>query len=213
LSFVKDTVLIFAGGDHLRPELASELPVPDLVVAADSGYEVAIALGYRVDVVVGDMDSITTSPLPDHVIVERHPVDKDQTDLDLALERAMGEDPSRVVIVGGTGGRHDHELATAGLICSTRWADVEEIDWISSRSRSHVVRRRRMVQGDVGARVSLLPVGGGVEGITTRGLQWDLSDAHLVPGSTWGVSNVMRAPVADISTSSGCLLVIFPVDE
>jgi len=205
-----DTVLIFAGGDHLRPELAQELPVPDLVVAADSGYEAAIALGYRVNVVVGDMDSITTSPLPDHVIVDRHPTDKDQTDLDLAIELAIREDPGRIVIVGGTGGRHDHELATAGLICSSRWEEVDEIDWISSRSRSHVVRRRRMVHGDVGARVTLLPVGGGVEGITTRGLQWDLSDAHLQPGSTRGVSNVMRAPVADISTSAGCLLVIFP---
>lgn len=212
MSFSRDTILIFAGGDHLRPELAQELPVPDMVLAADSGYEAAVSLGFRVNVVVGDMDSITTSPLPDHVTVERHPADKDQTDLDLALERAMSEDPGRVVIVGGSGGRHDHELATAGLICSTRWEDVEEIDWISSRSRSHVVRRRRMVHGDVGSTVTLLPVGGGVEGITTRGLQWDLSDAHLVPGSTRGVSNVMRAPVADISTSSGCLLVIFPVD-
>ena len=208
-----DTVLIFVGGDHLHPELALELPVPDLVLAADSGYEAAMSLGYRVDVVVGDMDSITTSPLPDHVIVERFPIDKDQTDLDLALERALGEDPGRLVVVGGTGGRHDHELATAGLICSTRWEDVEEIDWISSRSRSHVVRRRRMVHGDVGARVTLLPVGGDVEGITTRGLQWDLSDAHLMSGSTRGVSNVMRAPVADISTSTGCLLVIFPVED
>jgi len=208
-----DIILIFAGGDQLRPELAQELPVPDLVVAADSGYEAAISLGYRVDVVVGDMDSITTSPLPDHVVVERHPVDKDQTDLDLAMELAITKDPGRLVIVGGTGGRHDHELATIGLICSPRWEEVEEVDWISSRSRSHVVRRRRMVHGDVGAKVTLLPVGGGVGGITTRGLQWDLSDAHLAPGSTRGVSNVMRAPVADISTSTGCLLVIFPKED
>ncbi|MDP9495888.1 MAG: thiamine diphosphokinase [Actinomycetota bacterium] len=208
-----DTVLIFAGGDPLRPELAQDLPVPDMVVAADSGYEAAVSLGYHVNVVVGDMDSIITSPLPEHVIVERYPVDKDQTDLDLAMELAIREDPGRLVIVGGTGGRHDHELANAGLICSTRWEAVEEIDWVSSRSRSHVVRQRRMVHGDVGALVTLLPVGGSVEGITTRGLQWDLSDAYLVPGSTRGVSNVMRSPVADISISAGCLLVIFPEKE
>jgi thiamine pyrophosphokinase len=208
-----DTILIFAGGDHPRPELASELPVPDLVVAADSGYETATSLGYRVDVVVGDMDSIVTSPLPDHVVVERYPVDKDHTDLDLALELVIRDEPSRVVIVGGTGGRHDHELATASLICSDRWADVEEVDWVSTRSRAHVVRRRRLVHGDVGSVVTLLPVGGSVEGVTTRGLQWDLSDAVFESGSTWGVSNVMRAPVADISIASGCLLVIFPADD
>jgi thiamine pyrophosphokinase len=69
------------------------------------------------------------------------------------------------------------------------------------------------VQGDVGSIVTLLPVGGTVEGITTRGLQWELSGAVFESGSTWGVSNVMRAPVADISTSSGCLLVIFPLES
>ncbi|HLF60569.1 MAG TPA: thiamine diphosphokinase [Acidimicrobiia bacterium] len=207
-----ETILIFAGGDRPRPDLSQELPVPDLVVAADGGYEIAVGLGYRVDVVVGDMDSITTTPLPDHVVVERHPADKDQTDLDLAFELAIREDPARVVIVGGTGGRHDHEMATAGLIGSTRWENIEEIDWVSSRSRSHVVRGRRMVHGDVGATVTLLPLGGGVAGITTRGLQWELNDADLEPGSTHGVSNVMRTPVAEISTSSGCLLVVFPGD-
>ena len=69
-----------------------------------------------------------------------------------------------------------------------------------------------MVHGDVGATVTLLPLGGGVAGITTRGLQWELNDADLEPGSTHGVSNVMRTPVAEISTSSGCLLVVFPGD-
>jgi thiamine pyrophosphokinase len=207
-----DTILIFAGGDPLRPELAQELPIADLVVAADSGYEAAVDLGFRVDVLVGDLDSIQTSPLPDHVIVERHDVNKDQTDLDLALELAVREEPERIVVVGGVGGRQDHELAAFQLLCSTRWREVDEVDWISNRSRCHVVRRHRVVHGDIGATVSLLAVGGTVEGLTTRGLEWELSKATLEPGSTWGVSNVMRGPVADISISSGCVLVVYPSD-
>ena len=207
-----DTILIFAAGDGLRPEVAQDLPLADMVVAADSGYEAALALGFRVDVVVGDLDSITTDPLPDHVIVERHDVDKDQTDLDLALELAMREDPERVVVVGGAGGRHDHELAAFQLICSPRWAGVNELDWISNRSRSHVVRRHRVVHADIGATVTLLAVGGPVAGLTTRGLTWELHDATLEPGSTWGVSNVMRVPVADIWITSGCVLVVYPDD-
>ena len=205
-----DTILIFAAGDGLRPEVAQDLPLADMVVAADSGYEAAVALGFRVDVVVGDLDSIATDPLPDHVIVERHDVDKDQTDLDLALELAMREDPERVVVVGGAGGRHDHELAAFQLICSPRWRAVNELDWISNRSRSHVVRRHRVVHGDIGATVTLLAVGEQVEGLTTRGLAWELRDATLEPGSTWGVSNVMRGPVADIWITSGCVLVVYP---
>lgn len=204
-----DTILVFAGGDRLEPDLAEELPVADLVMAADSGYDAAVSLGFAVDVLVGDLDSITTEPIPGHVVVERHPVDKDQTDLDLALELAMRDEPSRVVVVGGTGGRLDHELATASLICDERWSEVE-MDWVSSRGRAHVIRRRRIVHGDVGATVTLLAVGGAVTGLTTRGLRWELEQATFQPGSTWGVSNVMQTPIADIKVGSGCLLVVFP---
>jgi thiamine pyrophosphokinase len=204
-----DTILVFAGGDPPEPDLAQEIPAADLVMAADSGYDAAVSLGYAVDVLVGDLDSIVTQTVPGHVIVERHPADKDQTDLDLALELAMRDEPSRVVVVGGTGGRLDHELATASLICDERWADIE-VDWVSSRARAHVIRRRRIVHGDVGAIVTLLAVGGPVSGLTTRGLKWELVNATFDPGSTWGVSNLMQTPIADIKVSSGCLLVVFP---
>ncbi len=205
-----DVVLIFAGGESPGPELVGELPSPDLVVAADSGYDVADHLGFRVDVLVGDLDSITTSPVPDHVMVERHPVDKDQTDLDLAMELALGHGPDRVVVVGGTGGRLDHELAAAGLLSSSRWDAAVDVDWVSSRGRAHVIRRRRVIHGDVGATISLIPMGGAVTGVTTSGLRWELTGATLEAGTTWGVSNVMRAPVADIKIDSGCLLVVIP---
>lgn len=204
-----DTLLVFAGGDPPEPDLAQEIPAADLVMAADSGYDAAVSLGYAVDVLVGDFDSIATHPIPSHVVTERHPRDKDQTDLDLALELAMRDEPSRVVVVGGTGGRLDHELATASLICDERWSEVE-MDWVSSRGRAHVIRRRRIVQGDVGATVSLLAVGGPVTGLTTRGLKWELKEATFQPGTTWGVSNEMQTPVADIKVRSGCLLVVFP---
>jgi thiamine pyrophosphokinase len=204
------TILIFAGGDLPEADLADELPSADLILAADSGYDLAAHLGFRVDVLIGDLDSIVTSPIPDHVVVERYPVDKDQTDLELALELALREDPDRVVVIGGTGGRFDHEIATVGLICSDRWSGVDELEWVSSRGRAYVVRRRRIIHGDVGATVSLVPVGGAVAGISTSGLQWELAGAGLKPGSTRGVSNVMRAPVADIQVEAGCLLVVFP---
>jgi thiamine pyrophosphokinase len=204
-----DTILIFAGGDPPDPDLAQEVPTADLVMAADSGYDAAISLGYAVDVLVGDLDSIATDPIPGHVVIERHPRDKDQTDLDLALELALRDEPSRVVVVGGTGGRLDHELATASLICDERWSEVE-LDWVSSRGRAHVIRRRRIVQGDVGSIVTLLPLGGPVTGLTTRGLRWELAEATFEPGTTWGVSNEMQTPIADIKVRSGCLLVVFP---
>lgn len=207
-----ETVLIFAGGDSPVEALAEELPEADLTIAADSGYDLAVEAGFSVDVLVGDMDSIATQVIPRHVIVERHSTDKDATDLELALARVIDDRPQRIVVVGGTGGRFDHELAAATLLCSDRWNRVDEIDWVTDRGWSHVIRSRRVIHGDVGATISLIPMGGPVTGVHTKGLRWDLRDATMFPGTTWGVSNEFTGPVADIRLGSGCLLAVVPVE-
>jgi thiamine pyrophosphokinase len=208
-----ETVLIFAGGDSPAESLADELPDADLVVAADSGYDLAVAQGFVVDVLVGDLDSIQTEPIPDHVIVQRHPVDKDATDLELALVQVLVDRPGRVVVVGGAGGRVDHELAAAALICSGRWDDIDEIDWVTDRGWSHVVRARRILHGDVGVTISLIPMGGDAHGVTTKGLKWDLTEATLPHGTTHGVSNEFIGPVADIRVTDGRLLAVLPAEH
>jgi thiamine pyrophosphokinase len=171
-----------------------------------------VEAGYAVDVLIGDMDSIETEVIPNHVIIERYPTDKDATDLELALARVVDERPQRIVVVGGAGGRFDHELATAMLLCSDRWDGVDELDWVTDRGWSHVIRGRRIIHGDVGAIISLIPIGGPVSGIDTKGLRWDLRSASIPPGSTWGVSNEFTGPVADIRVGSGCLLAVIPID-
>lgn len=208
-----ETVLIFAGGDSPSGSLTEELPEADLIVAADSGYDLALRAGYAVDVLVGDMDSIQTEVIPGHVIVERHPPDKDATDLELALAKVLVDRPVRIVVVGGAGGRVDHEIATAQLLCSERWDAVDEIDWVTDRGWAHVVKGRRIIHGDPGAVISLIPVGGPADGVYTKGLRWDLTDATMPPGTTWGVSNEFTGPVADIRIGSGCLLAVVPADR
>lgn len=208
-----ETVLIFAGGDSPAHSLAQELPEAELIIAADSGYDLAIKAGFAVDILVGDMDSIESEMIPGHVVVEKHPTDKDATDLELALDKVIENRPERVVVVGGAGGRVDHELATAALLCSTRWEPVDEIDWVTDRGWAHVIRRRRIIHGDVGRTISLIPMGGPAVAVNTRGLRWNLVDATMHPGTTWGVSNEFSGPVADIRLSSGCLLAVVPSGE
>jgi thiamine pyrophosphokinase len=118
-----------------------------------------------------------------------------------------------VIVVGGAGGRHDHELATALLLTSPRWAGLEEIDWISGRSRSHVIRGRRLVHGDIGITLSLIPGVEGAYGVETKGLRWNMAGEDLKAGTTRGVSNVMTAPIADIRLGLGCLLAVIPADQ
>src|SRR5688572_21924099 len=107
------TVVVLAGGDGPDPGLV--VPAADLVVAADSGAEQAAPLGLDVDLLVGDLDSIAPGTLAaleaSGTRIERHPRDKDATDLELALAVAVGHRARRIVVVGGHGGRLDHAAA------------------------------------------------------------------------------------------------------
>ena len=80
---------VFAGGDPPAPSVLDDLPEATVVIAADSGLHHAIALGCTVDVVVGDLDSADPAVVADvearGAVIERHPVAKDATDLELAL--------------------------------------------------------------------------------------------------------------------------------
>jgi thiamine pyrophosphokinase len=87
---------------------------------------------------------------------------------------------------------------------------VDELDWVSARARSHVIHRRRLLHGDIGATLSLIAVGGDAGGVHTSGLRWDLDNETLSHGGTRGISNVMRSPVAEVQLESGCLLAVFP---
>src|SRR5690606_8150865 len=79
-----ETVIVVAGGGPPADGVVERLPVPDRVIAADSGLEHASRLSLPVDLVVGDLDSVAPAALEAAaargVRVERHPEAKDATD-------------------------------------------------------------------------------------------------------------------------------------
>ena len=111
-------VVVFAGGDPPPSSVLAGLPTDAYVIAADSGFDHARRLGIEVDVLVGDLDSISPEGLALAGVVEKHPSDKDATDLAIALDAAVREGAARVFVVGGGGGRIDHFLANAALLAS-----------------------------------------------------------------------------------------------
>ena len=112
-----------------------------------------------------------------------------------------------VVVVGGHGGRLDHLLANAAVICSG-WLANHQVDWITDHTRATVFHSGGRIHGDPGDTVTLLAVGGDVLGITTDGLQWELQGETLEQGETRGVSNVLEKPVATVNLVAGTLLAV-----
>ncbi len=206
-----DTAVVVAGGEPIPEDALDELPDSVWVVAADSGLDHARRIGLRVDLVVGDMDSVTEEGLARHEgPVERHAPDKDRTDLELALAAAGGRpNVERIVVLGGQGGRIDHLLANAAAVTAPELAHAD-IEWIAGRARIHVVRSHVSLHGVPGEVVTLLAVGGTATGVRTSGLRWELQDASLEPWSAHGVSNELVRPVASVRVGAGVLLAIQP---
>lgn len=208
--------IVLAGGDPVEPKLRSRLPSAAVVIAADSGLHQAEPLGLHVDYVVGDLDSADADAVERAraagAIVERHPAEKDATDLELAFDVARDRGAQAITVFGGAGGRLDHFLANVSVLASVRFADLE-IDAYVGAAYVAVLQGGRPphpITGPAGSLVTLLPVGGDASGITTTGLQYPLHGATLRPGTSRGVSNVLVAATATVGLEQGTLLMIQP---
>ena len=200
---------VVAGGDPQDPALLAELLPAQLVVAADSGADIARSLGLVPDVIVGDFDSVTPEGAAAAAEWRRFPADKDATDLELALAEARDRGAGSITVVGGAGGRLDHFLANVAALASDELAAVR-VDALMGAARLWVVRRRGTITGRPGDLVTLLPYGGPATGVRTTGLRWPLAGDTLRAGSTRGVSNVLVASDATVSVESGVLVVVRP---
>jgi thiamine pyrophosphokinase len=185
----------------------------DLVVAADGGARHAAALGRRLDLWVGDGDSIGEDELAaieaTGIQVRRSPVDKDESDTELALLAALDAGAARITILGALGGaRLDHELANVWLLGHPRLTgcDVRVLD-AAVRMRL-VGPGRTELGGRIGDLVSLLPFAGDAGGLTTEGLRYPLRDESLRGGPSRGLSNVRVSSEASLTVGSGRILVV-----
>lgn len=207
------TVVVFAGGTKPPRKVLAAIPQGATVVAADRGVDHALALGLRVDVAVGDFDSISAAGLAalerSGARVERHPVAKDASDLELALDLALSLRPARILLVGGVGGRLDHLLEELLLLAAEAYAGIE-LDAQLGRAAVHVVRGERVLGARVGELVSLFALNGVATGVVTEGLVYPLRGEALAPGSSRGLSNVFASPEARVSVESGVLLALRP---
>ncbi len=209
------SVVVVAGGER-APARPGLFPPDAFVIAADSGVDFAHALGLHVDVAVGDFDSVTPAGLvraeAEGTRVERHPVAKDKTDLELALDEAVRVGAAEIAVLGIGGGRLDHLLANALLLAGPAFARCRIVA-ADGDARIHVVHGSlppTALPGRIGELLTLLPVGGIALGVTTAGLRYPLRGEPLAPGTSRGVSNVLDALDASVYLEAGTLLAVFP---
>jgi thiamine pyrophosphokinase len=209
---VEVKAIVVAGG-NAAPQDAALLAGADLVIAADSGAHWLDSSGVDPDLVIGDMDSIDPALLDRLAArgteVERHPADKEASDLELAMSRAAAAGADEVVILGALRGeRLDHELANLLLLVDGEWDGID-VRVVRGGTTVSSLRggSRRELGGAAGDLVTLLPVGDAT-GARTDGLRYPLVGETLHAGRSRGLSNEVEHAPASVSLDGGTLLII-----
>lgn len=213
-------IIIFANGELPDVEKARALlRSDDYIMCADGGTHHALALGLTPNLVIGDMDSIDSDGWKkleeENIPVELFPRDKNETDLELALNKAIEMNPTEIVIIAALGGRMDQTLANIALLGNTQ-SRPERSRRDATRSiclddgveEIFFCRDQTEIRGRSGDIVSLIPWGNPVHGVQTVNLKWQLNDETLYPEKTRGISNEMTSDTASIKIESGLLLII-----
>lgn len=204
--------VIFANGT--LPDLDSArriLHADDFILCADGGTRHAFDLGLTPHVIIGDLDSITKEERRKmkevNAQVIQFPQDKNETDLELALEYAVERHYREMVIVGALGARLDQTLGNIALLAGPRHSEFD-IRLDDGIEQAFFCRDESEIEGKPGDIVSLIPWDGEVTGVRTLGLKWPLTDETLFPHETRGISNEMLNEVARVHIRSGLLLVV-----
>lgn len=208
-------VVVFANGELRDLAQARSLAdSADLVVAANGGATNARTAGVAPDVILGDHDSLSEADLRraraagTRLVV--FPERKDETDLELALLHASRHGATTILVLGALGGRLDQTIANVLLLAlaQLRGIDVRIVDGEQTAFLIHEADGARVVAGQRGDTVSLIPVGGDALGVTTEGLEWPLHSCDLQFGPARGVSNVLIEDQATVRVARGRLLCV-----
>ncbi len=174
--------------------------------AADGGANQAMKFGICPQAVIGDMDSITAVNRRKLEKISRfivHPVEKEKSDGQLALEYIIDQGYSEIHIFAATGGRVDQAFFNLQLLPGKPQCRIitrnEEIFFVPAKA---VISQRN------GCRASFIPMGQMVRSLTLEGFKYNLDKTDVTCGSTLTLSNVIISDKAKISYLEGSLLMV-----
>jgi thiamine pyrophosphokinase len=204
---------IYVGGE-IHPESITEHPrADDLTIAADSGYRNALSLGDKVQILVGDFDSLDKNhEIDKSVEIVTVPTEKDFTDTQLAVETAIKHGARDIVIIGGLSGRLDHTLSNLAIL--RELCDAQIYGLITDgKNRVRYIRSTSTLISRSGYKyLSLIADGEKVKGVSLEGCKYPLENATLTDRYQYAVSNEITGNCALVSVKKGGLYIVESAD-
>ena len=199
---------IYTGGT-VRTEAITEHPkADDLSIAADSGYHTAVALGERIDLLLGDFDSIGDVPRDSGIEIQQVPAEKDYTDTQLAVEIAIDRGATDIIIIGGLSGRLDHTLSTLAILEELHARKVYGTVTDGQSRARYMKSSSTLIARSPYKYLSIIAADEVVKGVDIEGCKYPLKKATLRRCHQFAVSNEITGNVAFIAVKKGGVFII-----
>lgn len=194
---------IFGAGEatplRCRPEPG------DYVIAADGGWKACCKARIVPDLLLGDFDSLDA--IPDFAHVERVPVEKDDTDMMLAIKRGLALGHREFHLYGGMGGRRtDHTIANLQSLLYLARRGARGWLYGSGETYTAIHHEEMVLPARERGILSVFSLGADAVGVTIEGAQYALEDAVLTADFPLGVSNHFLGKEVTVSVRQGSLL-------
>lgn len=217
----KKDAVIFCGGKTEDYEFLKKYDLADrFIICADGGLKHCQKLNITPDLVIGDMDSFSDE-YPKDIKSIVYPQEKDNTDTELCVDYAIEKGVEDILLVGGIGGRLDHEFShycimKKALEKGVRVRSIDSRNEIFMTDKPIIIYREYLKKTDK-KYISFFPFGGGVSGFSVNGLKYELNNASLDCGQTLTCSNEFSeaadtSECAEITFDKGYLLVMLTND-
>ncbi len=183
----------------------------DLVLASDGGYKTAKKMGLEVDVLLGDLDSITRNDVEEArsigIEVISFPIDKDKTDGELAVDYAISLDSKEIIILGSFKEELDHALGNLFLLFKIYNAGIKSM-LLTQNYEIELIDSFKEYIDKIGNEISFIPVSEIVEGLSIKGCKYEINNVSVEMGQTLTLRNLIVDKKAKVYLKKGKILSI-----
>lgn len=176
----------------------------DIIICADGGIKHTLKLGIIPDILIGDMDS--TNKMQAITIIKYNPI-KNDTDMLLAVKKAIELGYKEINIYGGIGGRLDHTYANFQILAYI--IDNDCNGYLYDEKTVVTMTKDKFVFDNFEYKyISIFSYGEKIDKVTIKGLKYEICDLNLFNTFPIGISNEHINKKGSVEINQGKLLII-----
>ncbi|HHX69524.1 MAG: thiamine diphosphokinase [Miniphocaeibacter sp.] len=203
--------LIVSGGDRVNDNLLKNYSSKaDFIIAVDKGAESLIANNIKIDLLVGDFDSISEKSL--NILKERKTsikkleIEKDESDTEAALNYLIKNNYSKIFMLNCTGSRLDHTISNIFLLKKLLDDNIEAY-LLDNNNRVRMINSKARIKKEY-ENISIIPLTVDGINISLEGFYYKLSNEEIEYGSSRCISNFLINDFGNVIINSGLALII-----